>query len=67
MPGNNDGGAVFIISFEINLRQHPVLILEVKPPQHLSLNSTRGGSRQADSPPFGRFVRRVASLQIAFS
>src|SRR5258707_6498970 len=41
IPGNNDNGADFIVSFEITLRQHPVLILGVKLPQHLSLNSTR--------------------------
>ncbi|KAN0123814.1 hypothetical protein V8E52_002304 [Russula decolorans] len=41
IPGNNDGGADFIISFEINLRRRPVFIIDVKPPQHLSFNSTR--------------------------
>ncbi|KZT03151.1 uncharacterized protein LAESUDRAFT_660259 [Laetiporus sulphureus 93-53] len=41
LPGNVDGAAGVIISFEITLRQHPVLVLEVKPPQHLSLDSTR--------------------------
>ncbi|PCH35861.1 hypothetical protein WOLCODRAFT_156555 [Wolfiporia cocos MD-104 SS10] len=41
IPGNMDGGADFIVSFEITLHQHPVLVLEVKPPQHLSLISTR--------------------------
>ncbi|KAH0839348.1 hypothetical protein J3R83DRAFT_30 [Lanmaoa asiatica] len=38
IPGN---GADLIISFEISLRQHPVLVLEVKPLQHLLLDSTR--------------------------
>ena len=41
IPGNKEDGADFIISFEITLRQHPVLILEVKPPQHLLFASTR--------------------------
>jgi len=36
-----DGGVEFIVSFEITFRQHPVLILEVRPPQHLSLSSKR--------------------------
>ncbi|KZT07352.1 uncharacterized protein LAESUDRAFT_651857, partial [Laetiporus sulphureus 93-53] len=39
--GNNEGSADIIVSFEITLRQHPVLIVQVKPPQHLLLNSTR--------------------------
>jgi len=50
IPGDDDGGADFIVSFEINLRQRPVLVLEVKPPQHLSLIYSRG--RQ----PTGRFA-----------
>lgn len=39
--GNVDGGSDFIVSFEITLRQHPVLILQVKPPQHLAYPSLR--------------------------
>jgi hypothetical protein len=41
MPGNYEEGADFIVSFEVNLCQHPVLIVQVKPLQHLSLSSTR--------------------------
>lgn len=41
IPGNIDGGEDFVVSFETTFRQHPVLILGVKPSQHLSLNSTR--------------------------
>ncbi|KAI0290130.1 hypothetical protein BC826DRAFT_1106614 [Russula brevipes] len=41
IPGNNDGRGGFIVSFEITLHLRPVLILGVKPPQHLSLISTR--------------------------
>jgi len=42
IPSNIDSGPdLIIVSFEVTLRQHPVLILEVKPPQHLSFNSTR--------------------------
>jgi hypothetical protein len=55
IPGNNDGRADFIVSFEITLHQHrdPVLVLQVKPPQHVSLNSTRGA---ADSQTRRRLV-----------
>jgi len=41
LRGNFDGIADFIASFEVTFREHPVLILQVKPPQHLSFNSTR--------------------------
>ncbi|KAI0029619.1 hypothetical protein K488DRAFT_56019 [Vararia minispora EC-137] len=41
IPGYVDGGADFIVSFEITFHQHPVLVLEIKPPHHLSLISTR--------------------------
>ena len=42
LPGGRDDGDKFIVSFEINFRQHPVLILQVKPSQCLSYPSTRG-------------------------
>src|SRR6266404_5244109 len=44
LPPNDDdghGGADYVVSFEITFRQQPVLILEVKPPQHLLFNSRR--------------------------
>ena len=31
-----------LFSFEVMLHEHPVLVLEIKPPQHLSFDSTRG-------------------------
>ena len=63
-----DGGADFIIiSFEITLRPHPVLILEVEASPAPVAQFNTGRSRQADSPPLGRFVRWVASLRIALS
>jgi hypothetical protein len=41
LPGNIDAGTAFIVSFEVTLRRHPVFMLEIKPPQHLSLRSTQ--------------------------
>ena len=39
--GNTSGDANFFMSFEITFHQHPVLILEVKPPQQLLFTSKR--------------------------
>jgi len=40
-PNDDDGGADFTMSFELTFRQRPVLILEVKPPQHLLFHLKR--------------------------
>ncbi|KAH9957035.1 hypothetical protein BC827DRAFT_1228390 [Russula dissimulans] len=41
LPVDMEGAADFIVTFEVTLHQYPVLVIEIKPPQHLSFCSTR--------------------------